>query len=184
MKALDRFLQRWRIRVALPFIRSGDRLLDVGCYDRSLIDRVLPRVESAVGIDSEITASSDGRVEIVQGRFPTDHRFDDASFDCISMLAVLEHVDDPAALAAECERILAPGGRLVLTVPHPMVDLVLDALMFLRLVDGMSTEEHHGFDVGQTRSLFEEAKLGLLRERWFQLGLNRLYVFEKPPSRS
>ena len=52
MKALDRFLQRWRIGKALPFIRRDDRLLDVGCYDRSLIDRALPRIASAVGIDS------------------------------------------------------------------------------------------------------------------------------------
>jgi SAM-dependent methyltransferase len=182
VKALDRFLQLWRIRIALPFIGSGDRLLDVGCYDRSLIDRVLPRIASAVGVDIELSASSDEKVKILQGSFPTGHRFPDASFDCIAMLAVLEHVEDPAAMAVECERILAPGGRLILTVPHPLVDLVLDALMFLHLADGMSTEEHHGFDVGQTRSIFEQAKLELLQERWFQLGLNRLFVFEKPPA--
>lgn len=98
------------------------------------------------------------------------------------MLAVLEHVDNPTVLATECERILAPGGRLVLTVPHPTVDIVLDALMFLGIADGMAAEEHHGFDVAGTRSLFETAKLSLYRERRFQLGLNRLYVFEKPRS--
>jgi len=179
VKALDRFLQGWRIRKALPFIRSGDRLLDIGCYDRSLIDRVLPRISSAVGIDAKISPSREGRVEILQGRFPDASRFDDASFDCISMLAVLEHVDEPAVLAMECERILAPGGRLILTVPHPMVDVILNALMFVRLVDGMATEEHYGFDVEQTRSLFEAADLSLYREARFQLGLNRLYVFEK-----
>ncbi len=168
--------------MALPFVRCGDRLLDVGCHDRSLIDRVHPRIESAVGIDTNVTSSSDGRVEILRGRFPDDRRFDDACFDCITMLAVLEHVDDPAVLATECERILAPGGRLVLTVPHPRVDVVLDILMFLGLADGMAAEEHHGFDVEATRSLFETAKLSLFRERRFQLGLNRLYVFEKPRS--
>ena len=168
--------------MAVPFVRRGDRLLDIGCYDRSLIDRVLPRIKSAVGIDTNVSPSSDDRVEILRGRFPDDRRFDDACFDCITLLAVLEHVDDPARLAAECERILAPGGRLVLTVPHPTVDLVLDSLMFLRLADGMAAEEHHGFDVERTRSLFETAKLPLHRERRFQLGLNRLYVFEKPGS--
>lgn len=156
-------------------------MLDVGCYDRSLIDRVLPRISSAVGIDTNVSPSREGRVEILQGRFPDTPRFDDASFDCISMLAVLEHVDEPAALALECERVLAPGGRLILTVPHPMVDIILDALMFVGLVDGMATEEHHGFDVEQTRSLFEAANLSLYRESRFQLGLNRLYVFEKAP---
>ncbi len=54
--------------------------------------------------------------------------------------------------------------------------------MFLRLADGMAVEEHDGFDVERTRSLFETAKLPLYRERRFQLGLNRLYVFEMPRS--
>jgi SAM-dependent methyltransferase len=182
VKALDRFLQSWRIRKALPFIRSGDRLLDVGCYDWSLIDRVLSRISSAVGIDTNVSPSREDRVEILQGHFPDAPLFDAASFDCISMLAVLEHVGDPAALATECERILDPGGRLILTVPHPMVDLILDALMFFHLVDGMAAEEHHGFDVEQTRSLFETARLSLRRESRFQLGLIWLYVFEKPQS--
>jgi SAM-dependent methyltransferase len=179
MKALDRLLQRWRIRMAVPFVRDEDRLLDVGCYDRSLIDLVLPRIASAVGVDMTLTPSVDGRVELRRGAFPDDFHFDDASFDCITMLAVLEHVEKPSRMASECARVLAPGGRLVLTVPHPAVDRVLDALMFLRLADGMAAEEHHGFDVAQTHSIFENAGFVLKSERRFQLGLNRLYVFEK-----
>jgi SAM-dependent methyltransferase len=168
--------------MAVPFVRRGDRLLDVGCYDRSLIDRVLPRISSAVGLDVNISPSSDDHVEIFRGCFPDEPHFDAASFDCITMLAVLEHVEDASALAAECERILAPAGRLILTVPHPRVDDVLDALMFLRLADGMAAEEHHGFDVERTRSFFEAAGLRLHREQRFQFGLNRLYVFEKSPA--
>lgn len=184
MKAFDRFLQRWRIGKALPFIRPGDRLLDVGCYDRSLIDRALPRIASAVGMDAIVEPGSDERVELLRGHFPEDSRFEDAAFDCIVLLAVLEHVDDPTALARECDRLLAPGGRVIVTVPHPLVDGILDVLMFLRVIDGMSTEEHHGFDVARTASIFEAAKLPLLREQRFQLGLNRLFVFEKPDAAS
>jgi len=170
--------------MAISFVRSGDRLLDVGCYDRSLIDRVLPRIESAVGVDIDVSPSVDDRVEIRQGHFPDVPRFQDSSFDCITMLAVLEHVADPPALAMECARILAQKGRLILTVPHPAVDTVLDALMFLGLVDGMSTEEHHGFDVRQTQEIFEDAGFLLSQKRMFQLGLNRLFVFEKAAEQS
>lgn len=180
MKPIDRWLQRWRIAKALPFVRPGDRLLDVGCYDRSLIDRALPRIERAVGIDLEAAPSRGDRVEILRGAFPGGHRFEDGAFDCITMLAVLEHVDAPEALARECARVLAPGGRLVVTVPHPFVDVLLDGMMALRLIDGMATEEHHGFDVGRTRTIFEQAGLALVRDRRFQLGLNRLFVFERP----
>ena len=179
MKALDLLLQKWRIAKAIPWVRSGDRLLDVGCYDDSLIERVRPRIASATGVDAVLNPREEGNVRLLRGLFPDDFDFPEGSFDCISLLAVLEHVPNPEDFAAACYRVLAPEGRVVLTVPHPLVDRILDVLMWLRLVDGMATEEHHGFDVGETVPLFESAGFALHAEERFQLGLNRLFVFEK-----
>lgn len=52
--------------------------------------------------------------------------FEPASFDSVSMLDVLEHIDDQAAVLAEMARVLRPGGRLVVTVPRRNVFSVLD----------------------------------------------------------
>jgi len=182
LRAADRFLQRWRIRVALPWVRDGDRLLDIGCFDRSLIDRVAGRVRFAVGVDPELDreAPTDSGVRLLRGHFPEDMQLEPDSFDCVTGLAVVEHLADPSSFARACHRVLRPGGRVVLTVPHPVVDRIVDALIFLRLADGMSLEEHHAFDVGETVPIFEEAGFRLRAQRWFQLGLNRLFVFEKP----
>ena len=179
MRALDRILRRWRIARAVGWIRRGDRLLDVGCYDRLLIDRAGDRVASAVGIDDVAEPSEATGVRIFQGHFPGDLDAEPESFDSITALAVLEHVEEPAAFAAACHRLLAPGGRVILTVPHPAVDRILDVLIFLRLADGMDFDEHHGFDVGQTRRIFEGRGFRTIADRTFQLGLNRLFVFEK-----
>jgi SAM-dependent methyltransferase len=43
--------------------------------------------------------------------------FADGSFDAVICLEVLEHVANPFRAAAEIERVLAPGGALLLTVP-------------------------------------------------------------------
>lgn len=180
MKTMDRLLRRWRIAKAEPFIRPGDRLLDVGCFDRSLLERVRSRVGAAVGIDPLATPSTDGSIRIVRGTLPTDHPFSPGEFDCITMLAVLEHIREPDAVARECARLLSPGGRVIITVPRPAVDHILAILTRVRLIDGMSLEEHHGFDPAQTGAIFGRAGFGLLTSRGFQLGLNRLLVFERP----
>lgn len=180
MRTLDRLLSRWRIAKATAWVRPGDRLLDVGCYDGSLIGGVRARIEAAVGIDAVAEPSDADGVRIVAGHFPADLPADAGSFDCITALAVLEHVEDPDAFAAACHALLRPGGRVVLTVPHPFVDRIVDALIFLRLADGMDFEEHHGFDVSETGPIFERAGLSTVARKSFQLGLNRLFVFEKP----
>ena len=40
--------------------------------------------------------------------------FEDESFDAVTMISMLHHVDDRAAALAEARRILRPGGKLVL----------------------------------------------------------------------
>ncbi len=179
MKQLDHLLQRWRIAKAVPFVRSGDRLLDIGCFDRTLAERVAGRAAFVTGIDPAAEPYRDARVEILRGVVPGVPGLASGSFDCITLLAVLEHVPDPKALAEECARLLAPGGRLVVTVPHPAVDRILDLLLWLRLADGMDVGGHHGFDVGATEGIFVAAGLRLSRRARFQLGLNHLFVFEK-----
>jgi SAM-dependent methyltransferase len=41
----------------------------------------------------------------------------DASFDVVSALDVIEHIDDDAAVLGEMHRVCRPGGLLLLTVP-------------------------------------------------------------------
>jgi len=60
--------------------------------------------------------------------------FDENKFELIEAFHVLEHLDRPFSIMKEMHRILKPGGRLILKVPH-----------FSR---GFTHAEHsHGFDV-------------------------------------
>jgi SAM-dependent methyltransferase len=54
----------------------------------------------------------EGRVEAIP--------YDDASFDLVTCLDVIEHTDDDVASLRELRRVTRPGGHLVVTVPaHP-----------------------------------------------------------------
>ena len=181
MKFGDRILQRWRIAKAAPWIKRNGRLLDVGCADGAIFKQLANRISGGVGIDPDVPKPEKiaGGL-LVPGFFP-ENLPDNQPYDAITMLAVLEHIPQAAQakLAADCFQYLSPGGRLIITVPSPFVDHILSILKTLRIVDGMSLEEHYGFKPSDTRPIFEAANLKLIAHRRFQMGLNHLFVFEK-----
>lgn len=182
MKYIDRVLQNWRIRKAAPFIRLGDQVLDIGTADGALF-RLVPSLGESVGVDPDLDRDrvpAFPNVRFYSGFFP-DALPEPMKFDVITMLAVLEHVppEKQAPLAQACASHLKPGGRLVITVPSPAVDGVLDVLGAMRLIDGMSLEQHYGFEAKSTPAIFAGNGLVLAVKRRFQLGLNHLFVFQK-----
>lgn len=182
MNVIDRALQRWRLRVALRWIRPDARVLDIGCADGALGRRL--RGGTYLGIDPDPGRYGSRRFgDIHEGYFPGALPDGAGPFDAVVMLAILEHVP-PGAMAEFATAVagaLAPGGRLVVTVPAPLVDHILDVAMRLHVLDGMESEAHHGFDPTTTPTIFGGAGLRLVQHRRFQLGLNHLYVFERPP---
>jgi SAM-dependent methyltransferase len=44
--------------------------------------------------------------------------FDESRFDCVTMEGVLEHVPSPRETLGEVDRVLKPGGQLVIRVPN------------------------------------------------------------------
>ena len=181
MKSIDRLLQRWRISKARRFIKTGARVLDIGSADGALFRQLKMSGAQGMGIDPTLksNAESDG-VPLIAGFFPKDMPVVEP-FDVITMLAVLEHFP-PAQyedLRRGCVKFLKPGGRLIITVPSPAVDHILSALKFLKLIDGMSLEEHHGYEVNRTPEIFPAQNFRLLKRATFQLGLNNLFVFER-----
>jgi len=182
MKFLDRVLQRWRIEKARPYISNGARVLDIGCADGALFRVLDSQIGEGVGMDANLGQPVRlGKSKFVPGRFPRDLG-DVGNFDVVTMLAVLEHVppQEHAIIAQACANLLRPTGRLILTVPSPDVDRILAGLKFAHLIDGMSIEQHYGFDVRTTAAIFSAQGFQLIKQERFQLGLNNLFLFRKP----
>jgi SAM-dependent methyltransferase len=184
MRLLDRYLRARRIAMAAPYLPIGARrVLDIGCDDGFLLRRLPPGPRALQGIDPRLAADGGEGLTLGKGCFPQDlGRLGLAGpYDAVFALAVFEHFDEGGLRQAAdaVPGLLSPGGRLIITVPHPWVDAILDVLIALRLLDGTAAEEHHGFDPRALPSLFPG--LTLAAHRRFQLGLNNLYVFEKAP---
>jgi SAM-dependent methyltransferase len=180
---LDRVGTDWRIRKASKYIERGSRVLDIGCGDGSLFRLMGERFASGVGVDPHAPSNTgDQRFRFIRESYPCPEELpEDESFDVIVCLAMLEHVrrDDQPALANGCFRHLRAHGRLILTVPSPRVDPIVDVVRFLHLGKGVACHEHFGYHPRETSPLFSSNGFTLLRHERFELGLNNLFVFEK-----
>jgi 2-polyprenyl-3-methyl-5-hydroxy-6-metoxy-1,4-benzoquinol methylase len=115
----------WRAREGyllrlLTALRPPDgkaRILDVGCGDGQLLDRLLPW-GTAEGLESDRTTltHASARRKIHVG--PFDETFGTVgSFDFVLFLDVLEHLPEPVTALRRARALLAPGGKVVLSVP-------------------------------------------------------------------
>ena len=181
MNKVDRLLQHRRIAEALRWMPAGGHVLDIGCADGALFRQASSLIKSGIGIAPDAPSEwPTGPYEFRQGTFP-DALDGSDRFDAIAMLAVVEHV--PSEIRKTwfemVTAVLNPGGRLIITVPAPAVDRLLDVGIRLHLLHGMDAESHHGFDPRVIPEELSMPAMHLLKASRFELGLNHLYVYER-----
>jgi SAM-dependent methyltransferase len=120
---------------------EGLRCLDLGS-DNGVVSLLLRRrgghwasadlTAEAVASIRELVGSD---AHLVDGRTLP---FDDATFDRVVVVDMLEHVRDDAAFVAELARVTRPGGRLVVNPPHRKHTL----LRRFRHAIGQTDEKH------------------------------------------
>jgi 2-polyprenyl-3-methyl-5-hydroxy-6-metoxy-1,4-benzoquinol methylase len=181
MTWIDRWIQKQRINRVLPYIPDNSCVLDIGCFRGELFEAIGDRLWRGYGLDPLLSENiRRPRYTLTNGRFPDDWN-DKTSLDCITLLAVLEHIplNYQEQIIKRIFDILKPGGLVILTVPSKKTDNILNFLKRIRIIDGMSLEEHFGFDPRETKPLFEKAGFVQVKHKMFQLRLNNLFVFKK-----
>lgn len=100
--------------------RSEQRLLDVGCGNGSYLELMRLLGWDGTGVDTDPTAVAAAVKAGFDVRLGTlfDAKFADGYFNVVTLSHVIEHVHDPVSLLAECRRVLAPGGELVVMTPN------------------------------------------------------------------
>ena len=109
-------------------------LLDVGCNTGELLsycNELFPMIRLA-GVEINKTALEQARQRLpladLHVSAAEELPFADDRFDCVTCIEVLEHisVDVRSQSLKEMRRVLRPGGRLVLRVPHAGMFAFLD----------------------------------------------------------
>ncbi len=141
------------------YMSPAKRHLDIGCGDGFFLHR--SGCEERFGLDKLLGDEVTDRLD-----FPDDY------FDYVTMLAVIEHIPEPEALAGEISRVLRPGGRLVITTPRKAAEPLMR--LYARGVE----EEHESyFDYERIEKLFKPM-LAVVGHHTFIFGLNQVFCLE------
>ncbi|QLO06797.1 methyltransferase domain-containing protein (plasmid) [Citrobacter freundii] len=123
-----------RYQWAASFVRPGDTVLDAACglgYGSYLI-QCGTMAKQTIGIDG-----SDYAIDYANTNFAPEVRnlsfiagmlpealygYADNSVDVVISFETLEHIPDPEGVLKEFQRILTPGGRVIVSVPNDWSD--------------------------------------------------------------
>ena len=125
----DDFLLERRYRLVKPYLpRAGLTLLDFGCGNGAQTFYFAGDFRKIVGVDISREYLGQFQQSLIQRNLTqqiTPTQYDglhipcrDASVDCAISFEVLEHVANEQIVLGELNRIIRPGGRLVMTVPN------------------------------------------------------------------
>lgn len=122
----------------------------------------------------------DDNLELISFNIKKQLPFKVASYDCVSALAVLEHLSHPTEILEECFRILKKGGSLILTTPSPSAKPVLELLAFrLHLIPQEDIQEHKTyFSKDRLCKILKTIGFKIVTLKTFEFGFN-IFVLAK-----
>lgn len=178
----DRFLRALRIRAILKYIPVGSRHLDFGSGREGYLLAYLKLrrlIVHGVGIDTFSLESLEHGIELRRGGLERIKAGE--KFDVVTMLAVLEHLQDPETALITLNQALRPGGRIILTVPSTYSKPVLEFLAFkLHLISEPEIRDHkHYYNRAMLLALLKKTGFSSVEHRYFQLFMNNFVIARK-----
>lgn len=186
MKFIDKYLQKKRMQQVLPYIENGMNILDIGCHQGELFEYLQKMGRDIIGVGLDPLLERNivkNKYKLFKDSFPSC-KIDLLKFDIVILLAVLEHIpiNKIDYFILNINKLLKPRGKVLISIPSQKVDIILDILIRIKMIHGMKTEQHYGFDIRNTEKYFSKNYFKLETHKKFQLGLNNFFVFVLPES--
>ncbi len=175
---------RWmRLRRVISHIPKNSVVLDVGCgRTAAFLKAISPRIKQGFGVDFKTDDIQFNNIQTTQLRLENHLPFKDSTFDVVTMLAVLEHIDKEQEILSEIYRVLVPRGKLVITVPSVWSQPVLEFLAYkLKIVSEAEIRDHKRYYNRDKlkKVLIEVTGFQEFNHQYFQFGMNNFCTVVK-----
>lgn len=185
MALLSKFIAKQRYTKIAPYIK-GD-VLDLGCGNAQVLGSYGLKISSYCGIER-----SAQQIEKLKQKYPGASFFQrdldcdrfeiNRKFDCVLMIALIEHLFNQKIIMDEIVQVLRPGGIVIITTPTPFGNDVVHRLgSAIGLFAKSAVDDHiviynrHRFKI-----LANEIGLKLKHHKYFQVYCNQMAILEKP----
>ncbi|MBM3233807.1 class I SAM-dependent methyltransferase [Candidatus Pacearchaeota archaeon] len=173
---LDKIIRWLRIRKASQFIPKNTVLIDMGCGEGVFLKKMRKRIKKGIGIDKKVKRNYENIIFI---KADLENLKISKKADVITMLAVLEHIENYKELLKKSYKMLNKNGKIVITTPSKKSKNVLNMLANLKLVDSNEIKDHHTYFDNEPGYYLKKAGFKNIKHERFELGYNNLFVGEK-----
>jgi 2-polyprenyl-3-methyl-5-hydroxy-6-metoxy-1,4-benzoquinol methylase len=179
---MQRFWHRGKLtmidELIRPHLKAGSRLLEIGCGAGNLLLQATVRGSHPMALDLSMQALTFVRSRLTDAKSGEEAPGDfacvqaigeslplaEASFDCVLLSEVIEHLETPQISIREAARVLRPGGQLLITTPNyrsfwPLMEWTIDRL---NMAPKMAGEQHISrFHLFSLKKMLIDSGLGI-----------------------
>lgn len=180
---LEPFLRYLRFKKVIFHIPKFSTVLDIGCgVNASFLKLISSDIKEGYGIDFKVKSNINiANIKTSKMTLDDSLPFADNSFEVVTMLAVLEHIEKEQEILGEIYRVLKPNGKLVITVPSIWAKPVLEFLAFkINIVSQAEIKDHKRYYTRKTlQQVLNTVGFKEFQHHYFQLGMNNFSTVTK-----
>jgi len=182
---LSKYMAGKRYGEIAPYIKG--HVLELGCQNATVLTNYGSNITGYCGVEKSASlvkrlSKTYPEARFVQCDLDKDELVMEGVFDCVLMLALIEHLYNQKFVMEGVVRALKPGGIVAITTPTILGnDIVLPLGAAMRLFAKSALDQHIViYNRKRFVNLAKAVGLSLTHHHYFQAFCNQVAILEKP----